>query len=79
MYSCIHSMTTEMVIGGDESISIDIMVANDGEDAFEAKFFAVFPLGLQFVRVERKSSVSTWEREMCRRGGHINRYHGIPY
>ena len=49
--------TTELVIGAGEPILIDILVANDGEDAFEAVFVAQFPEGLQFVRVERKQLV----------------------
>ncbi|XP_072029925.1 integrin alpha-8-like [Amphiura filiformis] len=48
------TVTTELIIGADEPIFLDIAVSNDGEDAFETVFIATFPEGLQFVRVERK-------------------------
>ncbi|XP_038044823.1 integrin alpha-8-like isoform X1 [Patiria miniata] len=46
--------TSELVIGSGDSILLNTIVLNKGEDAFLATLRVVVPTGVQFVRVERK-------------------------
>ena len=56
----IHRSTNILHIGGSDTVTLNVVVNNKGEDAFLATLKVVVPPGLQFVRVERKQVVSLY-------------------
>lgn len=41
------------ILGGNESLTVDILVSNHGEDAFESTFFMTVPQGLDFKSTKK--------------------------
>ena len=41
------------ILGGNESLTVDVLITNRGEDAFESTFFMTVPQGLDFKRTKK--------------------------
>nr|AAC23572.1 alpha integrin subunit SU2 [Lytechinus variegatus] len=46
-----------IVIGQTQELTLDVSLNNRGEDAFQSSLSVYYPLGLQFVRLERKANM----------------------
>lgn len=44
---------TQYLLGSGERMNINVLVQNEGEDAFEASFKMQVPPGLNYVKIER--------------------------
>lgn len=45
--------TDKYILGGNESLSVDVFINNEGEDAFEASFYMIVPQGLDYKNTRK--------------------------